>query len=151
MENENIKGIIEEILNKMCISFDEIEIQKDDSGNPKFLIKTAESGLLIGSKGEHFLALSHIVKRMVWKNTKDEIRFSLDINNYQEENLRSLKSKAMSLAEKVKSSKGSLEMDPMSPYERMIIHALFSSDPNITTESIGENKDRRIVLKYNPI
>jgi spoIIIJ-associated protein len=151
MESESIKSKIEEILNGMSISFDEIEILKDDSGNPRFLIKTKESGLLIGYKGEHFLALSHIIKRIVWKNSKEEIKFSIDINNYQEENLKSLKGKALTLAEKVKMSKSSLEMDPMPPYERMIIHSLFSSDPNITTESIGENKDRRIVLKYNPI
>lgn len=151
MENNDIKQKIEDTLNKMSVSFDEVEVLKDDSGNPKFLIKTKESGLLIGYKGEHFLALNHLIKRMVWKNSKDEMKFSIDINNYQEENLKGLKSKALSLAEKVKSSKATLEMEPMSPYERMIIHALFSSDPNITTESVGENKDRRIVLKYNAI
>jgi spoIIIJ-associated protein len=151
METEPVKKKIEEFLNNMGISFDAVEISKDDLGNPKFLIKTKESGLLIGYKGEHFLALNHVIKRMIWKNSEEEVKFSLDINNYQEENLKSLKSKALTLSEKVKASKSSLEMEPMSPYERMIIHSLFSSDPNITTESIGESKDRRVVLKYNPI
>ena len=39
-------------------------------------------------------------------------------------------------------------MDPMSPYERMIVHSIFSEDPQIKTGSVGEGRERRVVIEY---
>jgi predicted RNA-binding protein Jag len=52
------------------------------------------------------------------------------------------------LAERARYFKSSIEMDPMSSYERMIVHAEFTETPDIATESAGFGKDRHVVLKY---
>ena len=44
-------------------------------------------------------------------------------------------------------SRKSVEMEPMSSYERMIIHTLFTADSGVVTESVGERNERRIVIK----
>jgi spoIIIJ-associated protein len=142
-----VKQAIEDILNRMDVIFEEIEVFKGlSSSGPRFIIKSRESGLLIGPKGEHLRALNHIIRKVVYKKS-DLARFTIDINNYREESLKKIRNQALALAEKAKILNQSLEMEPMSSYERMIIHSLFSQDPSITTESIGEKDKRRVVIK----
>ena len=148
---QTIKQTIEEILKKMTISVDKVDVVFDGEKKPKFLIQSKDAPLLIGHKGEHFSALNHIIKKILHKNTKEneeEFKFSIDINGYQEENLAMLKNKAKVVAERVRSFKTDIELDPMSSYERMEIHTFLENEPNIKTESRGEGKERRIVVKY---
>jgi spoIIIJ-associated protein len=55
---------------------------------------------------------------------------------------------ARPLAQRARLFKHDVEMAPMSAYERLVVHELFSEDPEIKTESAGEGKFRHIVLKY---
>jgi spoIIIJ-associated protein len=52
------------------------------------------------------------------------------------------------LAQRARLFKHDVEMSPMNPYERLVVHELFAEDPEIVTESAGEGKFRHIVLKY---
>src|SRR3990167_2911908 len=80
---------------------------------------------------------------------KDEkLQFFIDINDYQKKRIDDIRTKAHMLAERARYFKSSVEMDPMSSYERMIVHAEFTDSPDITTESSGYGKDRHLVLKY---
>lgn len=148
MNTDKIKSLIEEVLKKMTISFDEIEISFEADNKPRFLIKTKDSHLLIGHRGENFTALNHLIKRIVSKEAPEDFKFSIDINNYQQSNLEMIKKKAKVIADRVKSFKMNMEMEPMSSYERMTVHAMFTDDKNIKTESVGEGKDRRVVIKF---
>lgn len=142
-----IKKTIEELLNKLSITFDEIEVFKGLSDNgPKFIIKSQDSGLLIGYRGEHLKALSHIVRRITVRNNTFS-KFTIDINNYQEESIKKIRNTALTLAQKVVESGQSVELEPMSSYERMVVHSLFSPDSEVITESVGEKDQRRIVIK----
>ncbi len=142
-----VKKTIETLLVKMNIFFDEVEVFKGlSSSGPRFIIRSAESGLIIGPRGEHLRALNHILKRIVHKQS-DLARFTVDINNYQEENIKRIRNQALALAREVRSLRQSIEMEPMSSYERMVVHTLFSQDPEITTESVGEKDERRVVIK----
>jgi len=142
-----VKEVIEDLLRKLNIFFEEIEVFKGLSENgPKFIIKSEESGILIGYRGEHLKALSHIVRRIVVKKS-GLAKFTIDINNYQEENIKKIRNIALSLAQKVQETGESLEMEPMSSYERMIVHSLFTPDSQVATESTGEKNQRRVVIK----
>jgi predicted RNA-binding protein Jag len=142
-----VKQAIETLLSKMNVLFEEIEVFKGlSSSGPRFIIRSPESGLLIGPKGEHLRAFNHILRKIIYKKN-GLARFTVDINNYREENLKKIRNQALALAEKVKNLNQNLEMEPMSSYERMVIHSLFSQDPEITTESIGEKDERRVVIK----
>src|SRR3989344_6651732 len=141
-----IQGVIETLLSKLNVHFENVEVADIESSLPKFVIKSLDSGILIGHEGDHLRAISHIVRKIVFKK-RGLSRFSIDINNYQEENIKKIKDLAISLSKAVKESGESAEMPPMSSYERMIVHTLFPSDSDVVTESVGERNERRIVIK----
>ncbi|MFQ5661887.1 MAG: protein jag [Candidatus Paceibacteria bacterium] len=152
MSHEEIKKIIEDFLNKLTVDFNEIEIIENEV-HPTLLIKTGDSGVLIGEGGENLKALNHLVKKVVEKrfnakNREDRLQFLLDVNDYHGKKIETLKNQAKILAERARMFKSDVEMSPMNAYERMIIHSTFADDKEIETQSEGEGKTRRVVLKY---
>ncbi len=151
MEIEFIKKTLTDILLKLNVVF-EMEILNDSDINATiFLIKTDESNILIGYKGVTLSAISHIVRRIVDKkfNIRDTgLYFIIDINNYHSKKIEELKANAKMLAERAKYFKSSVEMEPLPPYERMIIHAIFTNSHDFETSSCGEGDKRRVVIKY---
>jgi spoIIIJ-associated protein len=146
MDSNDIKPIISGILEKMGVTYDSIEDFSKEN-ELRFNVQTKNSGILIGSRGEHISALNHIVKKIIGKKNED-IRISIDVNGYLEEANRALKNKVFILAERAKSFKIDVEMEPMSPYERMVVHSFLAADPHLETKSIGEGRNRRVVIKY---
>lgn len=151
IDTVKIKSIIEELLKLMKVSFDSVEIlENKQTLSPKFLIRTADSALLIGIKGANLLAFNHIVKKIAsaGKEEEDSTRFFIDVNNYQERLEEDLKNKAKIMSDRARSFKVDIELDPMSSYERMIVHSFLQGIPDIKTESKGEGRERRVVIKY---
>jgi len=149
MQEETVKKIIEEFLKKLPVEFDSVEVIQSDI-HPIFSIKTKDSGALIGSRGENLQALNHLVKKIVEKNLNEgeTLQLMLDVNEYRSRQIEDIKSKAKMLAERARLFKYDVEMSPMNAYERMVVHATFTDDPNIMTESYGDGKFRRVVIKY---
>ena len=148
-KGKDTKKLIEDILNSMSVRYDIVEETEDVLTQKKlFRIKSPESGLLIGEEGETFQALSHLIRRIAGKGLEEKVDFSIDVNDYRSSMIDRLKIKAGMLANRARDMKTNVEMDPMSSYERLIIHSALSDQPNIKTESIGEGKDRRLVIKY---
>ena len=148
-KEKNTKKLIEDILNNMGVRYDIVEETEDDTTQKKlFRIKSPESGLLIGDRGETFQALSHLIRRIASKGLEEMADFSIDVNDYRASMIERLKMTAGILANRARDMKTNVEMDPMSSYERLIIHSALSGQPNIKTESIGEGRDRRLVIKY---
>ncbi|MFC1775290.1 protein jag [Patescibacteria group bacterium] len=148
MNKETTKKIIEDVLNKLSVSFDDVEaIDRGESF--VFMIRTQDARYLIGSRGANLSALNHVVKRVAeQQNDSDErLRFIVDVNNYQENRNEEIKNKAVIIASRVKSFKTSAEMDPMSSYERMLVHSALADDCDVETESTGFGRDRRVVIK----
>jgi spoIIIJ-associated protein len=150
-DTSKIKTTIEDTLKLMKIAFDSVEVgTNDETGSPKFTIRTADSALLIGTKGAHLMALNHVIKKMASHGVEedDAARFFIDVNNYQEKVEEEIKTKAKIMSERARSFKVDIELDPMSSYERMIVHAALQNIPDIKTESRGEGRNRRVVIKY---
>ena len=76
------------------------------------------------------------------------MHFTIDVNNYQEKKNEDIKNKATMMAERARFFKNNVEMIPMNPYERMIVHSLFTASEDIETESTGKGRERRVVIKY---
>lgn len=151
MDHAKTKKIIEDTLNVMGVSFQTVEkVESSDLKHDRFMIKTADSALLIGSKGENLGALNYIVRRMVAKSLplETEVKFLVDVNEYYERALDSVKAKAKVMSERARSFKADIELEPMSSYERMLIHSYLEGAPDIKTESTGEGATRRVVIKY---
>lgn len=150
MEKElDIKKLIESILHSMGVSYDFVEEVTDSITQKKvFKIKSQEGALLIGDNGDNFYALSHLIRRIAGKDLKDEVDFSIDVNDYKSSIVEKLKMTAGILANRARDMKTDVEMEPMSSYERLVIHGTLSGQPNIKTESVGEGKNRRLVIRY---
>ena len=103
---------------------------------------------LIGPRGEHLRALNTVARRLVeTKHGEGTAAFLIDINGYHEEKMEVVRANARMLAQRARLFKHDVDMDPMSSYERLVIHELFADDPEIKTESAGEGKFRHVVLK----
>lgn len=143
---QKIKNFIETLLNKAEITFDSVDIE-ETSEQVVFQIHSQESAKLIGNRGETVRALNHIAKK-AFENSKEDTRFLIDVNGYRTKKIEELKQTAKLLADRARSLKYNVEMTPMSSYERMIVHSTLTDEPNIATESHGEGRDRRVVIRY---
>ncbi|HEY4496188.1 MAG TPA: R3H domain-containing nucleic acid-binding protein [Candidatus Paceibacterota bacterium] len=149
MNNELIIDTIKKLLAKMNMHWESVELASDSKdAHPRFLIKSNDSAVLIGAHGEHLGALTMVARRMVGKKIDLPIKFFIDINGYFENNTKELQMKAKIMAERARSFKTNMELEPMSPYERMIIHSALEKFPDIKTESTGFGKGRKVVIKY---
>lgn len=149
MRSDAVKGLIEGTLRAMGIDAEDV-VFVDDGVQPLFDIQTRDSALLIGNQGESLKALNHVVKRLAERavGAREASKFLLDVNSYQKKKLAELRSRARMLGERARLFRYDVEMSPMNAYERMIVHATFANDPDIVTESHGEGKFRRVVLRY---
>lgn len=163
MNQDEIKEYIEKFLKNLTVSFDAVEIIEGEV-HPIFHIKTSDSGVLIGNNGENLRALNYVIRKMVGRknlsdssdnNSEEEDsrkdnskQFLVDVNGYHRRQIQELKNQAKILGERVRLFKSNVEMNPMNAYERMIIHSIFTGDSDIKTESEGEGKFRRVILKY---
>ncbi|MBI2023262.1 KH domain-containing protein [Candidatus Giovannonibacteria bacterium] len=113
----------------------------------RYILKTSESNLLIGEGGQNLSALNHLVRRIVEKKYPQEVRFLIDVNDYHQKKIEEIKDEARIHAQRVRYFKKDIEMRPMNGYERRIVHMTLQEYPDITTESVGEGPQRRVVIK----
>jgi len=153
METSNVKSFLEELL--VIVGFIDFEISTQESPQDKlvqFSIKTDSetnySGLLIGRDGENLQALEYLLNIFSKRSSNDfPWRVILDINNYRaihEEKLREFAKKA---ARHVSLSKKEIELPPMRARDRRVIHLEIALRSDVFTESIGERKERHIIIK----
>jgi len=145
-----IKECLETMLEHLQVAVTDITSEADTKLNTtRFVIASPDSALLIGERGARLFSLNYLLKKIIEKEFPDaRISFTVDVNDYQKKQVDDLRAKAHMLAERARYFKSSVEMDPMSSYERLIIHAEFTDIPDIKTESTGGGKDRRVVIKY---
>ncbi len=162
-------ALVEPILKDMItlLGFPDAGIAKTEiAGQIVYSIEAGEAGrALIGQYGDTVYALDLVVKKIVEKKTagstetpaphvnKDsrarEPLFLIDVNGYRTQKIKDLQSKALMMAERARSLQYDVELTPMSAYERLIVHTTLQDAPNIKTESQGEGRDRRVVIKYS--
>ena len=104
------------------------------------------AGKLIGYRGENLNALQIILSNIVNKNFEDRAKVLLDIEGYREKRERTLEELAIKISKTVIKTGKSITLEPMSAYERKIIHSKLQENNNIDTHSIGEEPNRRIVI-----
>lgn len=145
---EKAKDIIEKFLNDWLKKIDE-SIQysiKIEDYSINIDIKGESSGLLIGYRGETLNALQTILSTIANRNFNDRIRIVLDIENYRSKREKILEELAEKIARTVLKNGKSITLEPMTAYERKIIHSKLQDNDKIETYSIGEGDNRRIVI-----
>ena len=154
-ELEKIKKITKEFFEKTTIDV-EIEVGRPEEDAVPIDIKMEEPQLLIGEGGQTLLELQHLLRIILRKQipslSGEEKRFfiDLDIQNYKKKKIDYLKEMARSLADEVSLTKKEKILAPMPAYERRIIHLELAERKDIITESMGEEPERKVVIKPCP-
>ena len=108
------------------------------------------AGLLIGHHGETMDALQYLANLAANKKVKGEkrefVKITLNIESYREKREEALRALARRMAAKVVKGKKSVMLEPMNPYERRIIHSEVQGIAGVSTNSIGSENNRRVVM-----
>ena len=141
---EELKKKIEEMLRAM--GFRDYEVSADPTA--KKISVTTNDPLAKSHLSELVLNFSSLARVMAKKlNLDGEEPIIFDMNNYRKERDNLIIDLAKAAARKAIGTKESVQLPPMNAYERRLVHAELSMRPDVTTESIGEGKDRYIVVK----
>ncbi len=101
---------------------------------------------LIGYRGETLNALQTLLSSIAGRNIDKKIRVIVDISNYKEKREKVLKQLAEKIAKTVVKTRRSVTLEPMTAYERRIIHCELQNNPRVKTSSIGEEPYRKVVI-----
>jgi spoIIIJ-associated protein len=126
-----------------------VEVETGDTSRLNVVAEGDERealGALIGRKGERLSALQHIVNLLLSKELGDWTRVLVDVEDYRGRRERQLREIAERAAARVAESGRMLQLEPMPALERRWVHLALRGNPAVTTQSIGEEPDRRIVI-----
>ena len=112
-----------------------------------FDIITNNSAILIGKNGRTIDALQTITSQAIYEEIGKYYKFVIDVNDYKQKRQIRLEKLAKSVAKSVARTKVDVKLDPMNSYERRIIHNILADSKDVTTESVGEEPNRSVVIK----
>ena len=122
---------------------DEDEVAVDITGG--------DPGKIIGRGGRTLSALEYLTNAVVNRDeTRDKmgsVRVNIDVGGYKERRDERLRGEARKAAARVRKTGFAVELDPMNAGERRVIHMALADDPSVRSESSGEGRDRRVVVK----
>lgn len=116
-------------------------------------IEGEDLALLIGFQGNTLRALEHILSLIINRRLRSEnqeaerVRVRIDVNNYRAKREENIKSIALQAIGQVKESDQEFELSPMNPAERRIVHMVIREEEGVSSESVGEEGERRIIIK----
>ena len=149
--DESIIDDTKEYLKKLFAAMEleaDITVELDkDTRTLNIDVEGPEMGIIIGKRGQTLDSLQYLTSLVVNKHHDGYIRVKLDTENYRERRQQKLEELAHNIAHKVSRTKKSVDLEPMNPYERRIIHSALQDDPYVTTVSEGEEPYRHVVVK----
>ena len=155
MNKEEIKNLIKEIIEKTTISVKEILVEEDAAKTVWYSVSVAEPYFFTAHGGEALLALNNLIRRIIETKTpllENEVASNLsmlvDINDFQKKRIENIHAVAHMMAERARYFKSSIEVDPMTAFDRRIVHEFLANETDLKTESEGEGLSRRVVIKY---
>jgi len=143
------KKYIEDMLSFFGLNTDVYATSSDEEVIELHVPSTHLNGFLIGQQGETMRAMQFMVSSSLKNNGYQISRVSVDIADYKKARTDRLIQQAEEWLDKVKSSKEPFPLRPMNAADRRTIHKL-ASENGLATESVGEGRDRHIVLKPAP-
>lgn len=149
MDKEQLKTIkktAEDFFKKTTFEV-EVEVLPEEEKTVPVKIKTPEPQVLIGEGGQTLAEIQHLLKSILKRKIKEEFYINLDINDYKEKKEDYLREMVRSTADEVILTKKEKELAPMPAYERRIVHMELSTREGVEAESVGEEPQRRIVIR----
>jgi len=149
------QDVLAELLEKMEI---EAEIHQripepkypGDSTSLVLDLQGDDLGFLIGRKGETLAAVQHLVRLMVNKAVRHRSHLVVDVGGYKARREKALEKLALRMADQATRRNRRVALEPMSAYERRIIHVALRNHPTVITESVGERDRRKVTIFPKP-
>ncbi len=144
---EQVSDILDNILGLLLLE-GSYDIEESDE-ELRIEISTPDAGRLIGFKGESLEGLQLLVSLLMLKKNPDtEIkRIILDVEGWRKQKEENLTEQAKVWADQVLSTGQEVELEPMSPWQRRIVHLALQDLKGISAESVGEGKERHLIIK----
>ena len=149
---EKITAMIRKIIGFMNLDC-QVEIREESGLESKVMMVSVctpdNARFIIGKNGQNLRALEHLVRAMLFKSD-DNQNIIVDINDYKKSRASFVVDVAKQAVSRVRNTQKAEVLTPMSAYERRIVHMELASYPDVATESIGDEPQRRIVIKPYP-
>ena len=147
-ESEKAEEFLSNITKMMGMDITFETEYKEEEKKMEIELKGEGLGILIGRRGETLDAIQYLTNIFLNKETDDYIKVTLDAENYRERRESALVTLAKRTAQKATKYKKNMIIEPKNPYERRIIHEALQDYPEVTTYSIGEEPNRKVVVAY---
>ena len=150
---ETAKNVLETLLNLMGVEafvspLSELLEEREEGATTgiAFDVTGEDLGILIGRRGQTLTCLQYIVKIIVGHQTKTWLPIIIDVEGYKQRRYNALQALAWRMAEQVKVRGVPFTLEPMSAFDRRIIHLTLAENPDVTTQSSGEGEARKVVI-----
>ncbi|MBS5794210.1 MAG: protein jag [Clostridiales bacterium] len=155
-KQENIKEInknapiiatnfLNQVFSNMNLSV-EMDIKLTEKNALSIELKSEDIGVIIGKRGQTLDSLQYLTNLVINKGEYAYMSVNIDTADYRERRKQTLEQLAINLAKKAKKTRRSVNLEPMNPYERRIIHGALQNDPTIRTYSEGDEPFRYVVI-----
>ena len=153
IQEETIVAIVQKITRSMNLDC-QVELRNEiQDGKPAVVVSihTPDHGkFLIGKNGQNLQAFEHVLRAMVSKESKENNggqTILVDVNDYRKSRALYVLEVAKQAVARVRNTQRAEALMPMSAYERRVVHMELASLPDVATESVGQEPQRRIVIK----
>ena len=150
--SKNIDEIVKEIESFMKKFIEksptkDVEVVVKKEGNTiKVNMDDEKASYLIGYRGETLNSLQNILSNIASNDMQEKVRVILDISNYREKREQDLERLANRIAENVVKRGRPITLEPMSAYDRKVIHTTLQESEQVKTHSIGKEPYRKVVI-----
>ena len=144
---EKLTTFIKDVIEKMGYDV-KVDVMFREEKKIGIKLESSSSSILIGRKGKNLDALQLLLNVYAGKLGHEEVRVILDTENYRIRREESLVRLAYTTADKVRSSKNSILLEPMNPFERRLIHTTLNDIPDIETKSEGDGLYKQVRVIY---
>lgn len=142
----NISNFLDKFLKQINAENTKFEIVRDEN-IVNLNINGENLNSLIGYRGETLNALQTLISRIGNKGLEKRHRIIVDIEGYRNKRIKALQDLAVKVSKTVMKNKKSIKLEPMSAFERKIIHDKLQENPKVTTHSVGKEPNRKVVIE----
>ena len=146
---ENAFEFVKTLLENMSIDA-EVTMTDGEAGEKRITVSGESAAILIGHHGETLDSLQYLASLAANKKVdgkkEDYVRITVDVEGYRAKREETLRALARRMAARVQKYKKSVMLEPMNPYERRIIHSEIQNIAGVSTNSIGSENNRKIVI-----
>lgn len=154
MDTEKIKKTITELLNNTHLDIEEISVNFDQDKRAFWCDVYLKDRYILNERQHDLLgSINHLAKRIIEKENSlsdmdERLNLTIDINGQYKRKVENLQAVAHMMAERARYFKSNIEIDPMSAWDRKVIHEFLQNALDLKTESMGDGFNRRVVIKY---